>query len=406
MAHTKNRTFIIILLGVMAAIGPFSIDMYLPAFTAIADSLNCSTAEVAYSLTSFSLGICVGQLIYGPVTDRFGRKPPLVIGLSLYLLTSLAIVFTTTVEQLIALRLVQALGGCAGIVISRAVIRDIFPPEEIASVFSTIMLVMGVAPVIAPTLGGLVVAHFSWEYIFLFLALMSLVMLLLIFFKLPESKGANKAMSLAPRSVLQNFKTVLFNRQFFVFTIAGSFSYAGLFAYLSGAPVVFMEILGFSDKQFGWIFGANAACYIIGAQVNRLALKRFSSRQIVLATGLSSFLMATALLSASALQWHLEATTIGCLMGFMFSLGFLNPNTIALALIPFTDNAGSASALQGSLQMGIGAVSSAAVAALANGTALPMAGAMTAGAAISAVILLINHQRYKKNLKPAVSLQS
>ena len=187
----KEKFFVILILGMLSAIGPFSIDMYLPGFPDIAKDLHTTVAHVALSLSSFFIGISFGQLIYGPLLDRFGRKKPLYFGISIYLVASVGCAMATSANALIALRLVQALGGCAGMVAARALVRDIFPVEENAKIFSLLMLVIGVSPLIAPTLGGYVTATIGWQYIFIILATMSVFALAAVHFFLPEGREAH-----------------------------------------------------------------------------------------------------------------------------------------------------------------------------------------------------------------------
>src|SRR5215831_10653170 len=205
----KGKFFLILMLGLLSAIGPFSIDMYLPGFPNIAADLHTTVAHVSYSLSSFFIGISFGQLLYGPLLDRFGRKRPLHAGLTIYLITSLACAFVTSANALIILRLLQALGACGGMVAARAMVRDLFPVDEIAKVFATLMLVIGVSPIIAPTVGGYVTASIGWHYVFVILTLMDAVILALVFFLLPESKHPDPSFSLKAEPIINNFINVI-----------------------------------------------------------------------------------------------------------------------------------------------------------------------------------------------------
>ena len=201
----RNKFFMIVILGMLSAIGPFSIDMYLPGFPAIAEDLHTTVARVALSLSSFFIGISFGQLLYGPLLDRFGRKKPLYIGLSVYLLSSIGCAVCTSVDALIALRFVQAIGGCAGMVAARAMVRDLFPVEENAKIFSMLMLVIGVSPIIAPTVGGYVTAAFGWHYIFIILTIMAALILAAVHFALPESRKPDLSVSLLTTPIIKGF---------------------------------------------------------------------------------------------------------------------------------------------------------------------------------------------------------
>src|SRR3954447_8561476 len=254
----KKKFYLILILGLLSAVGPFSIDMYLPGFPNIAADLHTTVAHVSYSLSSFFIGISFGQLLYGPLLDRFGRKPPLYTGLTLYLVASLACAFVASANALIILRLLQALGACGGMVAARAMVRDLFPVNEIGKVFATLMLVIGVSPIIAPTVGGYVTATIGWHYVFIILAVMDAIILALVFFLLPESRHADASISLKAKPILKSFFNVTREPQFFTYAFTGAIASAGLYAYIAGSPSVFMELFKVSEKQYGWIFAFNA----------------------------------------------------------------------------------------------------------------------------------------------------
>ena len=249
--HPSKSFRVILILGLLTAIGPFSIDMYLPAFPAIAKDLNTSIAQVMLSLSSFFIGISAGQLIYGPLLERFGRKIPLYAGLCLYLLASVGCAMASTIDSLIAFRFLQAIGGCAGMVTSRAIVRDLFEVKDIAKIFSTLMLVVAISPIIAPTVGGYVTAAFSWRIVFVILIVVNLIIIAGVYFLLPESKSGNPNHSLKPLAVFRDFFVIITNPQFYVFALTGGVASAGLYAYISGSPYVFMNIFRVSEKQYG-----------------------------------------------------------------------------------------------------------------------------------------------------------
>src|SRR6478609_7808919 len=211
MKDKKSYFNIILILGLLTAIGPFSIDMYLPAFPAIAKGLNTDVAQVMLSLSSFFIGISVGQLVYGPLLERFGRKKPLYVGLTIYLFASVGCAMATSVNALILFRLLQALGGCAGMVASRAVIRDLFEVKDNAKIFSSLMLVVAVSPIIAPTLGGYITSILGWQYVFVMLIIVALVILIGVYFLLPESRKPDPNFSLKPRPIVKNFMSIIVN---------------------------------------------------------------------------------------------------------------------------------------------------------------------------------------------------
>lgn len=399
---TSKRYFsLILILGTLSAIGPFSIDMYLPGFPAIAADLNTTIAKISLSLSSFFIGISVGQIMYGPLLDRYGRKNPLYIGLSVYVLASIGCIFASSAEALIALRFLQALGGCVGMVASRAMVRDIFPVNENARVFSTLMLVIGVSPLIAPTLGGYVSTIYGWHYVFLVLTVMGMLILAGVHYILPESRSADTSISLRPKSIIKNYYTVLTEPQFYTYVLTGAMAGAGLYAYIAGSPFVFMELYHVSGQQYGWIFATIAFGLIGSSQMNSLLLKNgLKSENIIIVASLCQALTGVALLITTIYGWAGLMGSIALIFIFLCCQGFVFPNSSALSLAPFTKNAGSASALMGSIQMGAGALASAMVSWLSNHSALPMTGIMAACACSSFCILMIGKRivRYKAKL--------
>jgi len=388
MSATKNFKLILIL-GLLSAVGPFSIDMYLPAFPSIAADLHTTVAKISLSLSSYFIGISVGQMLYGPLLDRFGRKMPSYIGIFIYLIASVGCAMATSVNALIWLRLLQALGSCAGMVASRAMVRDLFPVEDNAKVFSLLMLVVGVSPIIAPTLGGYLSTEFGWHYVFIVLAILAAIILTAIHFYLPESRKPDPAFSLKPKPIINSFLHVAKEPQFYTYAFAGSIASAGLYAYISGSPSVFMEIYKVSEKQYGWIFAMVAVGLISSSQLNTILLKKYKSEQVVVIALLFQSLTGIILFTGSMFGFLGLFSTIFLCFLFLSCQGFTFPNTSALSLAPFSKTAGSASALLGSIQMGIGALTSALVSYLNNGTAIPMTIVMACCALLSFTIVMI-----------------
>ena len=389
----KKRSLLILILGLLSAIGPFSIDMYLPGFPVIAESLNTTVDRVAYSLSSFFIGLCAGQLIVGPLLDRFGRKKPLCIGLVLYIIASIGCSLATTVEALIAFRFVQALGCCVGMVAPNAMVRDIFPVTENAKVFSLLILILGVSPILAPTVGSYVVAASGWPMVFTVLAVVTTLILGVVIFWLPESKGADSSISLKPKPIIVGYANVIKKPQFTTYAFAGAIASAGLFAYLAGSPFVFMELYEVSEQQYGWIFALIAAGLIGSSQFNNFILKRYSSAQIIRLVLLIQSLLGLLLVMGTILGMLGLSSTIFLMFLFLSCQGFTFPNTAALALAPFTTGAGSASALMGALQMAFGALASALVGLFFNATALPMVAIMASCSTLGLLILLTGRKR-------------
>jgi len=379
----KNKFYLILILGLLSAIGPFSIDMYLPAFPDIAKGLNSTVARVTLSLSSFFIGISAGQLLYGPLLERFGRKRPLYFGLCAYLIASVGCALAGSVDALIVLRLLQALGGCVGMVAARAMVRDLFEVKENAKIFSLLMLVVAVSPIIAPTLGGYVTAVLGWRYVFVMLIIVAIIILIGIYLLLPESKKPDPNFSLKPRPILKNFAGVIKHPQFYTYAFTGAIAASGLYAYIGGSPYVFMELYKVSERQYGWIFALIAMGLIGASQLNSVMLRNYTSEQIIRVALICQSVTGITLFLITLFGWSELFSTIFLIFIFLCCQGFTFPNSSALSLAAFGHNAGSASALMGAIQMSIGAFTSALVSILQNHTALPMTGVM-ACCAISA----------------------
>jgi DHA1 family bicyclomycin/chloramphenicol resistance-like MFS transporter len=391
----NNRKVTLLILGLLSAIGPFSIDLYLPAFDVIAEDFNTSVDKVQLTLTSYFIGIAFGQMVYGPLLDKYGRKKPLLVGLAIYFVASLMCIFTRDINHLIFLRFLQALGSCGGMVGARAMVTDYYSSREAAKVFSLLMLVIGVSPILAPSIGAFMLTHFDWHYIFLFLAVLSLLIFIATAFLLPESYAGNKDFSLAPKSIINNFWQVISNKVFISYCLIGSIASAGTYAYLAGSSFVMQQYFGLSKEQYGLAFAFVASAMVIATQLNRYFLKKHSSEQISqLANTWQAFIGVLTIVALLTNTLTFPVTLI-LIFFFLFGHGFIFPNTSAVALTPFKSLAGSASALLGCIQMAIGALASAVVSLLHNETPWPMLGVMCAGAILSLILHLI----VKKNVK-------
>ncbi len=383
----KRYSYIILILGSLATVSPFSIDMYLPGFPTIAKDLNTTIDKVQLSLTSYLVGICLGQILYGPLLDRFGRKIPLYVGLSLYVLASIGCALTFSVDALILMRFFQAMGGCVGLVASQALVSDIFPANKRAEVFSMITLVIAVSPMIAPTVGGYVTVGFSWHWLFIILAGIVLLMIAAIYFFLPTGQQPDRSVSLRPKSVLTSYYTVLSQPQFFVYTFAGGLATAAPFAYIAGSADVFMNLYKVTEQQYGYIFGLLAFAMIGSTQLNHLLLKRFKSQEIIRFTLIYQSVVGILLIVGVYNNWFSLIGLVAMMFVFLTGQGLTGPNTSALSLAPFRKHTGSASALMGSWRMGAGAIISAIVSVLHNNTALPMVGMMAFCSVVGLIIL-------------------
>jgi MFS transporter, DHA1 family, multidrug resistance protein len=392
MRNRRSYFNIILILGLLTAIGPFSIDMYLPAFPAIAKGLDTSVAKVMLSLSSFFIGISAGQLVYGPLLERFGRKKPLYFGLVVYLLASAGCAFTQSANALIAFRFLQAIGSCAGLVTSRAMVRDLFEVKDNAKVFSSLMLVVAVSPIIAPTVGGYVTASLGWRFIFAALMIVDAIVLVAVFFLLPESKPPDSSHSLRPVAVTKSFVSILLHPQFYIYALTGAVAASGLYAYISGSPQVFIELFGVSEKEYGWIFAIIAIGIISASQINTFLLRKFQSEKIIPVALTFQGVIGITLVLIAFLNVGEMYSTIALIFLYVSCQGFIFPNASALTLAAFGHNAGNASALMGAIQMGIGATASAAVSFLQNNTALPMVGVMACCSVISLSIFTMGRK--------------
>ncbi|THH40748.1 Bcr/CflA family efflux MFS transporter [Neolewinella litorea] len=389
----QSRTLLILILGSLTTIGPLSIDMYLPAFGGIADDLGTDISRISLSLSSFFVGLAVGQLIYGPLLERFGRKRPMYIGLLIYALSSVACALSTSVEALIVFRFFQALGACGGLVASRAIVRDLFDTREMARVFSLLMMVIAVSPIIAPTLGGVIAAAFGWRYVFGLLTLLALLVLTGAYVLLAGYERKNRQYSLRPSAVGRNYLSILTDPHFILYAMTGAFSSAGLYAYISGSPHLYLELFGISEQEYGIVFAVIAAGLIAATQLNSRILKLRSSERIVFLALVGQFSVALLLLADVGLGFGNLYFTTGLIFCYLFCLGFIFPNASALSLDTMRHTAGSASALMGSLQMAVGALASALVGVLQNETALPMAGMMALCGGLALLLLAVGSRR-------------
>jgi DHA1 family bicyclomycin/chloramphenicol resistance-like MFS transporter len=392
------KFFLILILGLLSSIGPLSIDMYLPAFPSIAKGLNTTVSSVMLSLSSFFIGISMGQLIYGPLLERYGRKTPLYFGLALYAISSFACATAMSVETLIIFRFFQALGGCVGMVASRAMVRDLFDVKDNAKVFSTLMLVIAVSPIIAPSLGGLITTYIGWRFIFIMLIIVIAMIVAGIYFLLPNSKQPDPKYSLKPKAILTGFASILKHPQFILYAISGAVASAGLYAFISGSPYVFLEIFKTTEQHYGWGFAFVASGLIGSSQLNSLFLKRYTSQQIIKVALLSQSVIAILLVSIALLGLSELYSTLILVFFYLSCQGFIFPNASALSMAHFGHNAGNASALLGFIQMSLGAFMSAMVSILHNGTTIPMTGVMAFCSITATSIIIISK---KKTVQPA-----
>jgi MFS transporter, DHA1 family, multidrug resistance protein len=385
-----RRVELIVLLAGLTAFAPFSIDMYLPALPALAHDFAGTAAAAERTLTTFFLGFSVGQSFIGPLADRFGRKKPLYVGLTLYMLASLGCVFAPSLGALAWLRLLQALGACAGIVTARAVVRDLFAPKDAIQVLARMLLVMGVAPLLAPLAGGYVLVAFGWKAIFVILSAIGATALLAVWFRLPETHRAEHIRSsLRIGGILRDYAGLLRDRRFVAYGLGAGIANAGMFAYITGSPHVFIDVFHVAPQNYGWLFGLNA-CGLIGlSQANAFILKR---RDPAIVLRIAHLMQATAGVLLVAAAWFGFGglyTLLPPLFIYIALNGAVMPSATALAMAPHAGRAGLASALLGTLQFGCAALASFAVAALQGHSAVPMALVVAACAVVGTTLNLV-----------------
>jgi DHA1 family bicyclomycin/chloramphenicol resistance-like MFS transporter len=399
----RENILLILILGSLSTVSPFAIDMYLPGFPAIADDLGTTIDRVQFSLTGYLVGIAAGQLLYGPLLDRFGRTPPLYAGLTVYVIASIGCAFSQSIDALIAMRFLQALGGCAGMVAAQTLVRDLFPANRTAQAFSSLTLVIAISPMIAPTLGGYITAAYGWQSIFYMLASITLLIAACVYLFLPEGRVADKTISLRPRSVLRNFFGVIKEPQFIMYALGGGTAMAAPFAYIAGSSFVFMQLYGASAQQYGWIFAIVAAGLIGMSQLNHILLIRFTSQQLVKYALRFQTLVGIVFVTGVWLGWFNMIGFFAMTFVFLAGQGLTGPNSTALSLAPFTKNTGSAASLLGAFRMAVAGLASAGVSAFHDETALPMVVGMVACPVIAISVLTVGkgvvRYRAKKEIK-------
>ncbi|QNT77501.1 multidrug effflux MFS transporter [Entomobacter blattae] len=354
--HSLPR-WTIVLLGLISAIGPLSTDTYLPAFPQVTQDLH---GQAELTLAAWFLGLAVGQISQGPVSDRWGRKLPLIGGISLYIVASVGCALVSNFWVFCLFRFFAAIGGSAGMVIPRAMVRDIATGRKGAYIMAQLALVSGIIPIVAPTLGSFILLFAHWRGIFWFSVLYGLIGITFIVLNLQDTLPANKRLQLGFKETFWRYTDIIQEPVFLSNTLIASFSSFVVFAYLGGTPAVYEHILHFSVLQFGLLFGANASCFILGTQINGQLVKFFSLGTLTNYGMQAAFMAGFFLLFLPLTSWggeaHPYAFTLP-LMALLGSLGFISPNTMVMAFSNHARHAGSASALLGTLQFSIGAVS-------------------------------------------------
>jgi DHA1 family bicyclomycin/chloramphenicol resistance-like MFS transporter len=379
----------IVLLAAMTAFGAISIDMYLPAMPAIGASLRAEPAQVQRTLSALLAGLAIGQLAYGPLSDRIGRRPPILVGIGLYIVASVACAVSADIGQLTVARFVQGLGACAALVVSRAVVRDRYDHQETARILSLIMLVFGVVPIVAPLIGGAVLTFGDWRTIFVILAIFGVLVWVAVFFGLRESRSAATAEKARSETVLRAYWELLRSRPLLGYVLAGSFNGACLFTYIAASPDLLIGNYGVAPAHFGWIFGVNAAGLIAASQVNRRLLLRYSTDRVLAGATLAALLFGVMMIATAVTGLAGMWGVLVPLFLMLSTYGFMAANTTAGALSVDPHRAGTISGLQGVASFTVGALATATVGLVHDGTAVPLAASMTGALALSALSLFL-----------------
>ncbi len=359
-------------MGALTALGPLAIDMYLPAFPMIGEGLQATQGEVERTLASYLLGLALAQMAYGPLADRYGRKRPLLGGLLLFTIASVCCAFTTDIEHLTLWRIAQAFGGAASMVIPRAVIRDKLTTREAAQALSMLLLIMGVTPILGPILGAQVMFIVGWRGIFAIMAVVGALLMFACLKGMQETLPPENQISLRVSTIARNYWGLLRDRRFMCYSLAGGFGSAGLFTYIAGSSRIFLHVYDVDPKYFGFLFGLNAASLIFTSQVSARLLNRHSPEKLLRIAQLAIVLASAVGLILSFTGWLSLTSLMVCLMGFMGSQGFVNPNAAALALSSQGKRLGVASALMGTVHMLCGAAAGWGISHWQADTALPL----------------------------------
>lgn len=375
MPRPESR-LIAVLLTALVAFGPISTDLYLPALPSLPGAFGTDVATVQLTLSVFLAGFAVGQVLYGPLSDRLGRRPLLLGGIALYTAASIACALAPDIETLILARFLQALGACCGPTLGRAVVRDVYGVARAARMLAYMGMAMALAPAVGPVLGGALTARFGWRSCFWLLAGFGLLVLAGVNGLLAETNRHRDPGATRPGQLLHNHLTLLRHRGYVGYVLVVAFSYAGIFSFISGSSFVFIDGLGLSPPQYGLCFGAVVTGYMVGTfAAGQLTLRLGIDRMILAGTAVAG-LGGLVMLGCAAAGWFSVPAVVGPFFVFMIGVGLTMPNAQAGAIGPFPTMAGLASGLLSFVQMGLAALVGVAVGRLTDGTAVPMAGAV------------------------------
>ncbi|WP_437228525.1 multidrug effflux MFS transporter [Planctomicrobium sp. SH661] len=390
-----SRIRFIVLLGLLDAFGPLGIDMYLPAFPQIERELHAASGMMQLTLSLFLAGLAVGQLICGPISDRLGRRGPLLFGSVAFAVSSVICAFTNSIEGLIAARFVMGLAGATGMVIARAVVRDCFEEKDSAKIYSMLMLVISIAPILSPSVGSWLMSLGSWTLIFWVLGIFGCLCGIAVYFDLPETHHPSNRRSDSFGTVMGQYVSMMFDRRFIGYAAPVSLALGELFAYVASAPSLFMDVFGLSANTFSLVFALNAVGLIGSAQFNRWLLDRFGTHSLMIATISMNAICVCTLCVLSWTGWGGAPAFMITTFLALSSLGIFLPNGAAAVMAPFPHQAGAASALLGMLQFAGGAITGAIVGIFADGTTWPMTITML-GCSLSAFVITILAEQLRR----------
>ena len=387
--------WLLALLAAMVALGPLSVDMYIPAMPNMMVALDTTISGMHLTMSAYLTGFALFHLICGPLADRYGRKPILLLGTAVFVISSLGCALSNTIDQLLLFRLLQGIGACVGPTLARTVTRDVFGPTRAARALSLIAMLMALAPAVAPMLGGLMLLVLPWNSIFVFLAVYAAAMIVLIYLLLAESLPQRQ--SLHPLAIARNYRELVMDPFYLSVTVGSGLVYAGLIAYLSSSSFVYIEMLGVPVEYFGLVFLTAVAGYMIGSGISARLAGRFDSEQVML-LGSALAVCACVLILGAAHIWPRSVLALMLPMIFYATgLGLVLPHAMAIALRPFPHIAGTASALLGFVQMSLSAAASALSGIFLTDTPLPMLWAMLVISLLAMALALHSHRLYHRS---------
>ncbi|GGN65277.1 Bcr/CflA family drug resistance efflux transporter [Actinoplanes lobatus] len=388
-----RRAQLALVLGSLSAFGALTIDMYLPAMPGMAGELHTSPLQVQLTLTVFVVGLALGQVIVGPLSDAWGRRRPLLAGLILYVAGSLWCALAPGVGWLLAGRVLQSLGAAAGTVLARAVVRDLYEGTAMTRFFSTLMVVNGVAPIVAPVIGGQLLTFTTWRAVFGVLAAIGAVLLIAVVFTLPESLPGDRRAPAHPGATLRTFRTLGTDRHYLRYVLAAALMFAAVFAYISGSSFVLQEAYGLSAQQFSIVFAVNGLGIILCGQLNRMLVGRVADEHTLLRISLAVAVLGSAGVLACALFDLPLALLLICLFLLVSMLGIVLADATSLALAGHASAAGAASSLQGLLQFLVGSLAAAAMNLSGHVTATAMGATMVVCSTAALAVLHLRGPR-------------